>query len=79
MYRDGWVVTTYLPGTIHDGTEGELYNLADDPLQQVNRFDDLACRSIRDDLIADLRASLPSSILAFSGRPVDRKPVVAPV
>ena len=33
--RDGWVCTTYRPGTVHDGTEGELYDLADDPLQQV--------------------------------------------
>ena len=24
------------PGTVHDGTEGELYDLADDPLQRVN-------------------------------------------
>jgi arylsulfatase A-like enzyme len=74
MYRDGWVITTYLPGTIHDGTEGELYNLIEDPLQHINRFDDLSSRSIRDDLIADLRASIPASV-----PPGDRKPVVAPV
>jgi hypothetical protein len=42
--RDGWVCTTYLPGHSHDGTEGELYDLADDPLQQVNRWDDPAVR-----------------------------------
>ncbi len=42
--RDGWVCTTYLPGTSHDGTEGELYDLADDPLQRVNRWDDPALR-----------------------------------
>lgn len=54
--RDGWVCTTYGPGTVHDGTEGELYDLADDPLQQVNRWDDPACAAIRDDLVADLRA-----------------------
>jgi arylsulfatase A-like enzyme len=52
--RDGWVCTAYLPGTAHDGTEGELYSLADDPLQQVNRWDDPACASIRSDLLADL-------------------------
>jgi hypothetical protein len=40
--RDGWVCTAYLPGTVHDGTEGELYDLADDPLQRVNRWDDPA-------------------------------------
>ena len=58
--RDGWVCTTYLPGTSHDGTEGELYDLADDPLQQVNRWDDPACRSHRSDLLADLWDSQPA-------------------
>ena len=52
--RDGWVCTAYLPGTVHDGTEGELYSLVDDPLQRVNRWDDASCRSLRDDLVADL-------------------------
>ena len=57
--RDGWVCTTYLPGTVHDGTEGELYDLSDDPLQQHNRWDDPALRSVRDDLIADLLENAP--------------------
>jgi arylsulfatase A-like enzyme len=52
--RDGWVCTAYLPGTSHDGTEGELYCLADDPLQRVNRWNDAGCASIRSDLLADL-------------------------
>ncbi len=46
--------TTYRPGTVHDGTEGELYDLADDPLQRVNRWADPACAAVRDDLLADL-------------------------
>ncbi len=57
--RDGWVCTTYLPGTVHDGREGELYDLADDPLQQVNLWDDPARRSIRDDLVTDLLDAQP--------------------
>ena len=52
--RDRWVCTAYRPGTAHDGTEGELYDLVDDPLQQVNRWDDPSQRSLRDDLLADL-------------------------
>jgi arylsulfatase A-like enzyme len=52
--RDGWVLTTYQRGYSHDGTEGELYDLAADPLQRVNRWDDPACASLRGDLIADL-------------------------
>ena len=57
--RDGWVCTAYLPGTVHDGTEGELYDLADDPLQQVNRWDDPSCAALRSDLVADLWDSQP--------------------
>jgi hypothetical protein len=57
--RNDWVCTTYLPGAVHDGTEGELYDLSEDPLQLVNRWDDPEVRSIRDDLVAQLRASLP--------------------
>jgi arylsulfatase A-like enzyme len=57
--RAGWVLTTYLRGTVHDGSEGEFYDLADDPLQRTNRWDDPACRGIRDDLVADLLANLP--------------------
>ncbi|MFZ4718400.1 MAG: sulfatase [Ilumatobacteraceae bacterium] len=52
--RDGWVCTTYRPGSAHDGSEGELYHLADDPLQRVNLWDDPAYASIRSDLVADL-------------------------
>jgi arylsulfatase A-like enzyme len=70
--RDGWVCTTYRPGTVHDGTEGELYDLADDPLQQVNRWDDPAGRAIRDDLVADLHDHLPPVH-------VPRLPLEAPV
>ena len=54
--RDGWVCTAYKPGYVHDGTEGELYSLADDPLQQVNRWNDPACAAIQRDLLDDLWA-----------------------
>ena len=54
IMRDGWVCSTYLPGYSHDGTEGELYDLADDPLQQVNRWDDPSQSQLRSDLLADL-------------------------
>jgi arylsulfatase A-like enzyme len=56
--RDGWVCTTYGPGAVHDGTEGELYDLVDDPLQRVNRWDDPAAAGVRADLVDDLRAHL---------------------
>ena len=57
--RDGWVCTAYRPGTVHDGTEGELYSLADDPLQQVNRWDDPEVEATKRDLLDDLWSSQP--------------------
>jgi arylsulfatase A-like enzyme len=57
--RDGWVCTTYQPGHSHDGTEGELYDLTDDPLQQVNRWDDTSMAALRSDLVADLWDNQP--------------------
>ncbi len=56
---DGMVCTRYEPGTCHEGTEGELWDLADDPLQRINLWDDPARRSLRDDLVAELDALLP--------------------
>lgn len=44
----------------YDGTEGELYNVVDDPLQWHNRWDDPEYRAVRDDLVGDLRANLPT-------------------
>ncbi|QGG96233.1 sulfatase family protein [Actinomarinicola tropica] len=70
--RDGWVCTVYRPGTVHDGTEGELYDLSDDPLQRVNRWDDPACAAVRSDLVADLEDRLRP-------RPSPRRPLDAPV
>ncbi|MBK5222753.1 MAG: sulfatase-like hydrolase/transferase [Acidimicrobiia bacterium] len=70
--RDGWVCTLYRPGTVHDGTEGELYELGDDPLQQVNRWDDPACAAIRRDLVDDLEQSLRP-------RTGGHRPIEAPV
>jgi arylsulfatase A-like enzyme len=59
LTRDGWVCTAYRPGAVHDGTEGELYDLVDDPLQRHNRWDDAACAGVRSDLLADLRDHQP--------------------
>ncbi len=59
--RDGWVCTAYRRGRVHDGTEGELYDLTDDPLQRRNRWDDPACATLRSDLVADLWDSQPAA------------------
>ena len=57
--RDGWLATMYLPGTVHDGEEGELYSLADDPHQQVNRWNDPTIAGIQSDLCLELRDAIP--------------------
>ncbi len=43
----------------YDGTEGELYNVDEDPHQWHNLWDDPEYRAIRDDLVDDLRSNLP--------------------
>jgi arylsulfatase A-like enzyme len=59
--RGSWVCTATLPGTVHDGTDGELYNLADDPLQHVNLWHDPSHRAVRDDLLDDMWRNLPTA------------------
>ncbi len=56
MLEDGWLLTRCDRGTMHDGTEGELYDLDDDPLQRVNRFADPACAAVRASLLERLAA-----------------------
>ena len=66
------VCTRYESGTCHDGTEGELWDLAEDPLQRINLWDDTSRKSLRDDLLADLADALPP-------RPANRLRVESPV
>ena len=62
IMRDNFVCTTYQPGTVHDGTEGELYDLVLDPLQQINLWNDPERRSLRDELLIDLAANFVEPI-----------------
>jgi arylsulfatase A-like enzyme len=59
--RDHWVCTAYRPGTVHDGGEGELYDLDEDPLQRHNLWSDPSRRGLRGDLLADLWDSQPEA------------------
>jgi hypothetical protein len=43
----------------YDGTEGELYDLKNDPLQWVNLWDDPKWKGVKSDLTADLYDSMP--------------------
>jgi hypothetical protein len=69
-----FLYSEYRAGTMHDGTEGELYDLVDDPLQRVNRFEDHA--------FAHVRATLAERLKAHEARPGERATpgqLVAPV
>lgn len=58
VFRDDLLCTVYEPSELCDGTEGELYDLSNDPLQRHNLWDDPSRVSLQDDLVADLRDSL---------------------
>ena len=64
-----WLRGSHVPH--YDGSEGELYDVRNDPQQWENLWDYPAKRSLREDLVADLRAHLPEERLP-------RRPVVAP-
>ena len=59
MVRDGYLITRYGPTNRYDGSEGELYALADDPHQWRNLWNEAEWKSLRDDLVADLLDHLP--------------------
>jgi arylsulfatase A-like enzyme len=64
VVTDDYLYTEYQPGTVHDGSEGELYVLGEDPLQRVNRFDDPA--------MAAVRSTLADRLVAHVRRPGER-------
>ena len=43
----------------YDGTEGELYNLREDPMQWRNLWNDAGFAKLKSDLTADLYDNLP--------------------
>ncbi|NBO34206.1 MAG: hypothetical protein EBV02_07565, partial [Actinobacteria bacterium] len=51
------------PGTVHDGTEGELYDLTNDPQQRHNLWDDPTATTQRDALLDDMWSSFPTTVL----------------
>jgi arylsulfatase A-like enzyme len=58
IYERAWLRGSNRPR--YDGTEGELYDLANDPRQRRNLWNDPERKRIRDELCADLFAHLPS-------------------
>lgn len=55
----GWLCTTYGKSHLYDGSEGELYNMNDDPGQTKNLWDDPAHEEKRAELLRALEARLP--------------------
>jgi arylsulfatase A-like enzyme len=51
--------TLPVPDIRYDGTEGELYDLGEDPLQWRNLWNDTGYAKLRSDLVADLYDNLP--------------------
>ena len=46
---------------MYDGTEGELYDMNNDPLQKVNLWEDSGYKQKRDELTEQLEAALPKA------------------
>ncbi len=61
LYWSVWGHGSQVPN--YDGSEGELYDLSVDPNQWENLWQDPSRRSLRNDLVADLRAHLPKERL----------------
>lgn len=61
LYRDGYVLTACEKSNVHEGTEGELYDLREDPRQWHNLWDDPKYASVKRDLFADLYDNLPAA------------------
>jgi hypothetical protein len=72
LFRDNWIVTAYGKSSIYEGTEGELYDLQNDPLQWRNLWDEPAAQPLKKELLAELREIEPE-------QKEPRRPVVASV
>jgi arylsulfatase A-like enzyme len=59
IFRDGVLCTAYEKSSFYDGSEGELYDLANDPYQFENLWSVPLHRALRDELVAQLYRSLP--------------------
>jgi arylsulfatase A-like enzyme len=72
IHRDGFTCTAYEPSSLYAGSEGELYDLREDPQQWRNLWDDPARQSLKRDLLDDLYDHLPAAR-------ADRLEIAAPV
>lgn len=61
-HHDGWLCTCYEKSHLYDGTEGELYDMNNDPEQIHNLWDDPLHREKRETLKSQLYQELPSAM-----------------
>ena len=59
LYRDGWTVTAYNHTSLYEGSEGELYNMTEDPRQWRNLWNEPSAAGMKSDLLDNLRARAP--------------------
>ena len=57
--KSGWLCTAYGQSHLYSGTEGELYNMREDPDQLVNLWDEPGYQLKRSELLALLHDALP--------------------
>ncbi len=58
MYANGIVCTLYERSKTYEGTEGELYNMVEDPGQLVNLWDDPGYAAVKAEMIETIRKDL---------------------
>jgi arylsulfatase A-like enzyme len=61
-HNDGWLCTCYEKSHLYDGTEGELYDMNNDPEQIHNLWDDPNYREKREALKSQLYQALPGAM-----------------
>lgn len=62
LYRkDGWLVTRYSESSVYEGTEGELYNLVQDPEQRNNLWEDKEYQAVKRSMLEELELALPET------------------
>ena len=58
-HREGWLCTPYQKSHLYDGSEGELYDMTNDPLQVENLWHDPGYQARKKELVDQLWQELP--------------------
>ena len=66
VYADGWICNVYERTETYAGTEGELYNVEEDPRQRNNLWDDPAAASMKSRL---LKQAFDASVFTMDPSP----------